>query len=101
MTDCRQLLAQNMKKYRQTLKLSQFALAEKVGCSPTLIGNIEINRRFPSAENINRIALALEVNVADLFSESEPQSLKIMASKQDLKAKLEHIMGKAIDEHFK
>jgi transcriptional regulator with XRE-family HTH domain len=101
MTDCRQLLARNMKKYRQTLKLSQMALAEKVGCSSTLIGNIEINRRFPSAENINRIALALEVNVADLFSESEPQSLKAMASKQDLKTKLERIMSKTIDEHFK
>ena len=101
MTDCRQILARNMKKYRQLLNLSQIALAEKVGCSSTLIGNIEINRRFPSAENINRIADALEVKVADLFSESEPQSMKAMASKQELKAKLERLMGKAIDEHFK
>jgi transcriptional regulator with XRE-family HTH domain len=90
-----------MKKYRQLLKLSQIALAEKVGCSSTLIGNIEINRRFPSAENINRIADALEVKVADLFSEVEPQSMKAMASKQELKDKLERLMGKAIDEHFK
>jgi len=101
MTDCRQLLALNMKKYRQILNLSQMALAEKVGCSPTLIGNIEINRRFPSAENINRIAKALEVKVADLFSESEPQSMKVMASKKELKAKLELLMSKTIDEHFK
>ena len=101
MTDCRQLLARNMKKYRQILNLSQIALAEKVGCSSTLIGNIEINRRFPSAENINRIADALEVKVADLFSESDPQSMKAMASKKELKAKLERLMGKAIDEHFK
>jgi len=101
MTDCRQILARNMKKYRQILNLSQIALAEKVGCSSTLIGNIEINRRFPSAENINRIADALEVKVADLFSESEPQSMKAMASKQELKAKLERLMGNAIDEHFK
>jgi transcriptional regulator with XRE-family HTH domain len=90
-----------MKKYRQILNLSQIALAEKVGCSPTFIGNIEINRRFPSAENINRIADALEVKVADLFSEVEPQSMKAMASKQELKAKLERLMGNAIDEHFK
>jgi transcriptional regulator with XRE-family HTH domain len=101
MTDCRQLLARNMKKYRQILNLSQIALAEKVGCSSTLIGNIEINRRFPSAENINRIADALEVKVADLFSDGEPQSMKAMASKQELKAKLERLMGNAIDEHFK
>jgi transcriptional regulator with XRE-family HTH domain len=101
MIDCRQLLALNMKKYRQIQKLSQAILAEKVGCSPTLIGNIEINRRFPSADNINRIAIALEVKVADLFSESEPQSMKAMASKQELKAKLEQVMNKTVDEHFK
>ena len=77
------------------------ALAEKVGCSSTLIGNIEINRKFPSAENINRIANALEVKVADLFAEDEPESMKVMASKQELKAKLEGVIDKTIDEHFK
>jgi transcriptional regulator with XRE-family HTH domain len=101
MEDVRMLLAKNIKRYRQVMKLSQAALAKKVGCSPTLIGNIEINRRFPSAENINRIAKALEVKVADLFSDGEPQSTKVMASKQELKAKLERLMDKAIDEHFK
>ena len=77
------------------------ALAEKVGCSSTLIGNIEINRKFPSAENINRIANALEVKVANLFAEDEPESMKAMASKQELKAKLERVIDKTIEEHFK
>jgi len=77
------------------------ALADKVGCSTTLIGNIEINRRFPSADNINRIAKALEVKVADLFSEAEPESMKIMASKKELKNRLARLMDKAIDELFR
>ena len=101
MYDCRKLLARNMKKYRQIQGISQAAFAEKVGCSTTLIGNIEIGKRFPSADNINRIAKALEVKVADLFEEQEPESLKAMASKQELKTKLERLIGKAIDEHFK
>ena len=100
MDDCRKLLTQNMKKYRQILGISQVALAEKVGCSTTLIGNIEIGKRFPSALNINRIAEALEVKVADLFSEEEPQSMKVMASKRELKAKFGELMDKAIDELF-
>ena len=99
--DCRKLLSRNMKKYRQILGISQVALAEKVGCSTTLIGNIEIGKRFPSADNINRIAKALQVKISDLFTEQEPESMKAMASKQELKAKLERLMGKAIDEHFK
>jgi len=101
MNDCRKLLTQNMKKYRQILGISQVTLAEKVGCSTTLIGNIEIGKRFPSADNINRIAKALEVKVADLFSEQEPESMKVMASKQELKAKFEKLMGKVIDEIFR
>jgi len=101
MTDCRQLLARNMKKYRKISGLSQMNLADKVGCSTTLIGNIEINRRFPSADNINRIANALGIKVADLFSATEPDSMKIMSSKKELKIKLEKIINKTIDEHFK
>jgi transcriptional regulator with XRE-family HTH domain len=101
MTDCRQLLARNMKKYRKIMGLSQMALADKVGCSTTLIGNIEINRRFPSADNINRIAKALEVKVADLFSEAEPASMKVMASKKELKTKFVRLMDKVIDELFR
>jgi transcriptional regulator with XRE-family HTH domain len=77
------------------------SLADKVGCSTTLIGNIEINKRFPSADNINRIAKALGVKVSDLFTEQEPESMKVMASKKELKAKLGRLMDKAIDEHFR
>jgi transcriptional regulator with XRE-family HTH domain len=90
-----------MKKYRQILGISQVTFAEKVGCSTTLIGNIEIGKRFPSADNINRIAKALEVKVSDLFAEQEPQTMKVMASKKELKGKFEKLIGKAIDELFK
>jgi transcriptional regulator with XRE-family HTH domain len=101
MNDCRKLLAKNMKKYRQILGISQMALAEKVGCSTTLIGNIEIGKRFPSAGNINRIAEALDVRVADLFSEGEPESMKVMASQKELKTRFAKLMDKAIDELFR
>ncbi|MCL2600985.1 MAG: helix-turn-helix domain-containing protein, partial [Treponema sp.] len=80
MNDCRLLLAQNIKKYRKIMGLSQMALAEAAGCSTTLIGNIEINRRFPSPKNINRIAIALGVDVKDLFANDEPESMKVMAA---------------------
>jgi transcriptional regulator with XRE-family HTH domain len=72
MNDCRQLLTKNIKKYRKILEISQMALAERVGCSTTLIGNIEINKRFPSAGNINKIAKALEVKVSELFEVKHP-----------------------------
>ena len=100
MNDCRLLLAKNMKKYREIQGISQIALAEKIGCSITFIGNIEINRRFPSADNINRLAKALNVDVADLFAKQEPESMKKMASKKEFKGRLEKSLNKAIDELF-
>ena len=101
MTDCRLLLARNMKKYREIHGISQMELAEKIGCSTTFIGNIEINRRFPSAENINRIAKALNVKIADLFSETETEAIKKMAAKQEFKIKLGRVINKSIDELFR
>ena len=40
------------------------------------------------------------VKVADLFSEEEPESMKVMASKKELKVKFGELMSKAIDELF-
>lgn len=59
MAGVRILLARNMKLYREILGISQMKLAEKAGCSPTLIGKIETMKRFPSAESIDSIAKAL------------------------------------------
>jgi transcriptional regulator with XRE-family HTH domain len=98
MNDCRQLLAKNMKKYRKILGISQMALAERIGCSTTLVGNIEINKRFPSAANINKIARSLDVKIEDLFADEEPESMKSMVFKKAIAEKLKKAVSKAVDE---
>jgi len=101
MTDVRILLAKNMKKFRKILGFSQMELAEKIGCSTTLIGKIEIMKRFPSADNINLIAKALKIATADLFIDSENSEMqKSMASKQKRKSQLKTKINKAIDDFF-
>ena len=67
MASVRILLAKNMKRFREISGISQMGLAEEIGCSPTLIGKIETMKRFPSAENIDRIAEALKIAPSDLF----------------------------------
>jgi hypothetical protein len=52
-------------------------------------------------DNINRIARALDVKVADLFAEEEPESMKVMTSKGELKIRFERLMDKTIDELFR
>jgi len=74
-------------------------LAEKIGCSPTLIGKIEIMKRFPSADTLNRIAKALKIEPADLFSKNdEPDTIKTMKLQHELKNILKKKILKAIDE---
>ena len=102
MTDVHTLLAQNIKKYRQILRISQAQLAERMNCSLTLIGNIEIRKRFPSSKNLDLLAKALGVKPADLFAEgNETETTLRIASKQKQKAQLEKEVLKAIDKAFR
>ena len=68
MTNLRQVLALNMKERRSILGLSQAKLAEKVNTATTYIAMIELEKKFPSVEMLERIASALLVDTTELFS---------------------------------
>ena len=68
MTNLRQVLALNMRERRRALGLSQEKLAEKAGTAPTYIAMIELEKKFPSVEMLERIAAALLVDTTELFS---------------------------------
>jgi transcriptional regulator with XRE-family HTH domain len=68
MTNLRHILALNIKKKRHSLGFSQGKLAEKVNTAPTYIAMIELEKRSPSFEMIERIAKALNIDPPDLFS---------------------------------
>jgi transcriptional regulator with XRE-family HTH domain len=57
-----------MKERRRTLGLSQAKLAEKVNSAPTYIAMIELEKKFPSVDMLERIAAALEFDSPELFS---------------------------------
>ena len=68
MTDLREILAQNIKKYRKIKGFSQENLAEKAKTSTTHIGMIEIGKKFPSVKMLKQIADALGVDTPELFT---------------------------------
>lgn len=70
MTSLRHILAINIKEKRHSLGLSQAKLAELVNTAPTYIAMIELEKRSPSFEMLERIAKALKVDPPDLFSKS-------------------------------
>jgi transcriptional regulator with XRE-family HTH domain len=101
MTGVHTLLARNIKKYRQILGLSQAALAEKINCSTTFIGNIEIKKRFPSSKNIDRIARALGIKPGDLFAEgNDSETLAKFTEQNKRKVQLKKDILEAVDRAF-
>jgi transcriptional regulator with XRE-family HTH domain len=57
-----------MRKRRHTLGFSQAMLAEKANTAPTYIAMIELEKKFPSVEMLERIAAALIMDTTELFS---------------------------------
>jgi transcriptional regulator with XRE-family HTH domain len=63
-----------LKKTRKSAGLSQMKLAEKCDTAASYIGEIEIGRKFPSVEMIEKIAGALKVEPYQLFKEDRSLS---------------------------
>jgi transcriptional regulator with XRE-family HTH domain len=57
-----------MRENRKRLGLSQARLAERSGLSTQYIAMIELTRKFPTPEMLERIASALEIDPPELFS---------------------------------
>jgi len=101
MTNIRDIVAKNMKAYRNALGISQAKLAEKADTSTHYIGMIETKNNFPTPEMLERIAAALGVDTLDLFAAEKnlPEAIKSCrkAALKDIKT----LMGRFIDEKLK
>lgn len=65
------VIRENIKSLRKQLGWSQEALAEKVGVSAPCITQIEVGKRTPSLDIVEKLAFALGVEYKTLF---EPKS---------------------------
>jgi transcriptional regulator with XRE-family HTH domain len=65
--DLRHIFIANLKKTRKKEGFSQMVLAERCGTSTSYIGEIEIGKKFPSLEMVERIAAALKIAPYRLF----------------------------------
>jgi transcriptional regulator with XRE-family HTH domain len=65
--DLREIFASNLKTFRKREGMSQMKLAEACDTAPSYIGEIEICKKFPSVEMLQKIAAALRVEPYNLF----------------------------------
>jgi transcriptional regulator with XRE-family HTH domain len=63
----KQVFIANLKKFRKKEGFTQMKLAELCDTSPSYIGEIEIGRKFPSAEMIEKLANTLKIAPYHLF----------------------------------
>jgi len=100
MTSLRELLALNLRECRRKLGLSQAKLAEKTGLSTQYIAMIELSRKYPSPESLEKLAQALEVDTPELFSmqpSAQEAAVKLQrAILADLSSKVEEKVDGAV-----
>lgn len=63
----RQTLAQNIKRFRETRKISQADLAFDAGISIPFLSDIERGNKWPSPETIEKLSSALNIEPFQLF----------------------------------
>ncbi|GFO58754.1 hypothetical protein GMST_10790 [Geomonas silvestris] len=63
----RALLGARIKELRRRVGMSQDQLAERVGIEGKYISRIEVGRRSPSLETLEKIADSLDVEMKELF----------------------------------
>jgi transcriptional regulator with XRE-family HTH domain len=98
MTDLRRILAKNMKECRSILGLSQAKLAERVNTATNYIALIEMGKRFPSAQMLERIAMALEVDSTQLFSKKSLEEDLIKTLRKNIITDIEQVIATRLKE---
>ena len=70
MSSRKMLLGARIKELRKRAGLSQDQLAEKVGIESKYLSRIEVGKRHPSLDALERIADSLQVEMKELFDYS-------------------------------
>jgi transcriptional regulator with XRE-family HTH domain len=106
----KEILAQNLKKHRKRLGITQPELAESAGLSTNYLGMIEVARNFPTADVLERLAAALGIQSNELFSVSDSPEIameqlqmailgKLDQKLADFDQAIEYAVKKAIEEN--
>jgi transcriptional regulator with XRE-family HTH domain len=85
----KEILAQNLKKHRKRLGITQPELAERAGLSTNYLGMIEVARNFPTADVLERLSVALGINPNELFSVTDSPEIAMEQLQMAILGKLD------------
>ena len=98
MIGIRQALALNLKKNRQKCGLTQEKLAEKAGISAHYLAMVEVAKKFPTPEMLDKLADALDIETVQLFDISATPEGVLLQLQQSIISNIEHIVSVTIKQ---
>ena len=96
-----ELFITNLKDFRKSRKISQAKLAEICESSQAYIAEIEVGKKFPSPEMIEKIASALEIESYCLFQNNAAMDIRILTplQRQEIIRKINEAASKIINNY--
>lgn len=96
-----ELFITNLKDFRKTRKISQEKLAELCDSSQAYIAEIEVGKKFPSPDMIEKIASALNVESYSLFQNQVNTENRLLTplKRQEITKKLFDSAVKIINQY--
>jgi transcriptional regulator with XRE-family HTH domain len=98
MANIREILAKNLKENRQKLGITQPKLAERANLSTHYLAMIEVARKFPTADVLERLAAALDIAPHELFSVSPSPEGVMEKLQQAILDNLDHTIENAVNK---
>ena len=98
MVNIRKILALNLKENRQRCGLTQEKLAEKAGISANYLSMVEVSKKFPTPEMLDRLAQALDIQTFQLFDPSSTTEGAILHLEQAIVANIENIISVSVKQ---
>jgi transcriptional regulator with XRE-family HTH domain len=96
----REILALNLKEYRRKNGFTQEKLAEKAGISSNYLSMVEISRKFPSPEMLDRLAETLNIQTFQLFDPSATSEGALLHLEQVITENIEKVIKTNIKQEI-
>ena len=98
MTSIRDILANNLKENRKRCGFSQARLAEEADTSTQYIAMIEVSRKFPTPEMLDRLANALGIETYELFVVKPSPEDAMERLHNTIVGNIERVVGEAVEK---
>ena len=97
-SNLRHILASNIRKHRRILGVSQAKLAEAANIATAYVAMIELEKKFPSAGVLERIARALKIDPTELFSKASHPTEAVKKFYESFLSDIEQVTKRHIED---